>query len=523
MTVLISIGLIVLLFLIPFLTGNIYSLVFRKKTLGIIETYLTGMAIMYAALFAVQLLVVKLKFDFADVTKLYHIVFCVFIILGIASLLWKLFKEKSVFMDVLWSKKAMLIYALILVQGILYIALKNPYFEDNALLETARITMNTGTIYEYNAFSMEVAQAGFPLSNKLMLLPVFYAYLCTTFGISTAVLFNFVLPVVTFVSFYLVMCLWVQRLGEKHNVSWQMLLLMLIWIVQVGDGWSHSTAFRILHTGYSGEAIFFGVLFAYALYAIKNKCYLISLVCLVTFPGLVKYDLILDFMKGFPGYWKEGLAYSGMAAVFLIAAIYYVVTHKKFSAHLLNPNLTICLSFSEIWNKVMEKENVRWHKAASGAVLLGLLLMCGNMTVISGATQWRSNLYGAPEEEYELLESLAEAKGEEPVLVMAYDELNRWICRLDFDILPVVGYDLGATKAKWYSYEAYDEAHVKLWETVQYIPPEVEENLAELKEIIPMDYIVLKRITQEDPFRENKDLECVRKTSSYMAYLVDKK
>lgn len=523
MTVLVSISVIALFFLVPFLAGNIYSVVFRKKTIGIAGLYLSGMAIVYALLFVLQLAIIKLKLDFAKVSKLYHLFFLIFLTLGTLCFLWKLFKQKNVTWDIIWSKKAIFIYALIVLQGVLYIALKNPYFENNALLETTKITMETGTIYEYNAFTKQVAAAGFPLSNKLMFLPVLYAYISNTFGINPSILFNFVVPVVTFLSFYLVMNLWVQKLGKEHNISWKMLLLVLVWTIQAGDAWSHSTAFRVLHTGYMGEAIFFGIIFAYALYSIENKCYFISLVCLLTFPGLIKYDAVFDFIKGFGGYWKEAATYSGMLVIFIIAAVYYVVSRKKISTHLLNLNLTICFAFSEIRNRVMKKETAKWHRIASGTVLVLLLLMCGNLTVISDATQWRSNSYGAPKEEYELLESLATEEKEEPLRIMAYDEVNRWICRLDFNILPVVGYDFGGEDIGWYSYETYDERHTKLWETIRYSTVDMEDKLMELKEEIPMDYIIVRRITKEIPIQNNKEIQCVQKTASYLVYSVDKK
>lgn len=523
MTVLVSACLIALFFIIPYLAGNVYSLLFRKKTMGIISTYVSGMAIIYASLFVLQLAIIKLRFNFTDVTKIYPILFGVFIVLGSLCFVWKLCKEKSVLWDVVWSKKTIWIYAIIVLQGILYIFLKNPYFENNALLETTKVTMETGTIYEYNAFTGGEAVAGFPLSNKLMFLPMLYAYICSTFSISPVVLFNFIVPVVTFVSFYLVMNLWVQKLGEKHKVDGTMLLLFLVWIVQVGDSWSHSTAFRILHTGYMGEAIFFGVLFTYALYAIRNKCYFISVVCLLTFPGLIKYDAVFDFIKGFGGYWREGITYGGMLVIYIIALVYYINTHKKTSLHLLNLNLTIALSFAEIWMKVMRKESVKRRKAVGGFLLLGLLLMCGNMTFISGATQWRSNLYGAPKAEYELLKSIAADNEEADLKLMAHDELLCWVRRLDFEMVPVVGYDLGGNGIEWYSYETYDERHVELWESVHYVSADMEAELMKLKEDIPMDYIVVKRITELVPIYDNPELKCVYKTPSYLVYSVDKK
>ena len=405
----------------------------------------------------------------------------------------------------------------------LYIGLKNPYFENNALLETAKVTLETGTIYEFNAFTGKEAVAGFPLSNKLIFLPVFYAYISKVFGVNASVLLNFVVPAVTFISFYLGMFLWVQRLGEETQIKWENLLLMLIWILQIGDGWSHSTSFQILHSGYTGEALFFGVLAAYALYSIKNRSYFIALVCVCTFPGLIKYDAVFDFLKGLNEYRKEGAMYGGMLLVYILALVYYVLRYKKISAHLLNLNLTICLSAMEIRNKVVCKGSTRLRKMINGAVVLLLLLMCGNIMLISNATDWRSNVYGVTQDEYKLLEKLASDNEGSSIKVMATDDLAKWIKRSEFEIEPVVGYDLGGKGVWWYSYEKYDENHQSLWQNVNHATVDMEQELMFLKEEIEMDYVIVKRITEIVPIRENDELKCVYETPSYLVYSVDKK
>ncbi len=523
MTALVSGGVVLLFILIPYLTGNAYGFVFRKKTMGIVSTYLSGVAIVYALLTVIQLIVVKFKFNFNETVNVYHILFIACGVLGSIGLVLRICKDKAVKWDVLLSKKSIWILGLIVCQGILYIVLKNPYFENNALLETTGITMETGTVYEYNAFTGKEVLVGFPLSNKLIFLPVFYAYISTVFGVNQAVLFNFVIPVVTFLSFYLVMLLWVQRLGEEHRVKWEMLLLMLLWIVQVGDGWSHSTAFRILHSGYTGEAIFFGVIMAYALYAIKNKCYLIALTCVCTFPGLIKYDAVFDFIKSINEYRKEGAMYGGMLLVYILAIVFYVIKYKRISAHLLNLILTTSLTAAKLWENLVVAKQSRIEKVINGTVVLGLLLMCGNMMLVSNTTEWRSNVYGATQDEYELLEKL-DAENEDGVIkVVACDELARWIKRLDLDIEPVIGYDLGGKGVWWYSYEEYDESHTRLWQNVNYATADMEQELMLLKDEIEMDYIVVKRITELVPIYGNDELECVYETPSYLVYSVDKK
>ena len=119
MTALVSVGMIILLFLIPFLVGNIYSAVLRKKDMGIARLYLSGLVIMYAGLFIMQLAVVKFRFDFAKMELCYHIYFVALIVLGLVALCVNVVLRRKVKFDLIWSKKAILIYGLIVLQGFL--------------------------------------------------------------------------------------------------------------------------------------------------------------------------------------------------------------------------------------------------------------------------------------------------------------------------------------------------------------------------------------------------------------------
>ena len=159
MTTLTIIGLILLFMIVPYLVGNVYGFVFRKKEMGIVSTYLAGMAIIYALLTILQFAIIKFKFNFMEVTKIYSVVFIACAVLGVTSLIIRFVKQKAIYWDVELSKKSIWILGMILLQGVLYIGLKTPYFEDNALLETARVTLDTGSIYEYNAFSGMKTQA----------------------------------------------------------------------------------------------------------------------------------------------------------------------------------------------------------------------------------------------------------------------------------------------------------------------------------------------------------------------------
>lgn len=522
MTTLTIIGLILLFMFVPYLVGNIYSFVFRKKEMGIVSTYLAGMAVVYALLTVLQFAIIKLKFNFAEVTRVYNILFIVCAVLGVAALVLRGIKDKALRWDVEVSKKSIWIFGMILLQGILYIGLKNPYFEDNALLETARVTLETGTVYEYNAFTGIKAQAGFPLSNKLMFLPMLYAYVSAFSGVDLALMFNFVMPAVTFISFYMVMLLWVQKLSKDCGQKWELWMFLLVWIVQVGDGFNHSTAFRVLHSGYTGEAIFFGVLFTYALYAIKNKGYLIAAVSVVTFPGLIKYDLLIEFAKNFDDYWKAAVLSGGMLLIYILSIVYRVVKCKKAEVEMLNVNLMIVHSVTRIWENIVESENKVYTRYLRVGLILLVLLLCGNIMVISNATEWRNNQYGIEKEEYEILQML-DANSDIGIQLAACDEIVKWIKRMGVQVDPVIGYDLGSQKVDWYSYEKYDENHTKLWQSINYPTSNMEQDLNSLMNEIDMDYVVIKYVTDYAPVWDGEWIKCIYDSQDYLVYFVDKK
>ena len=106
MTVLVIAGLILLFIIVPYLTGNVYGFVFRKKEMGIVSTYLAGMTILYAMLMLIQFFVIKFKFNLAETAKVYNVLFVVCVVLGAIAFGMRLLKEQSVYLDVSISKRS---------------------------------------------------------------------------------------------------------------------------------------------------------------------------------------------------------------------------------------------------------------------------------------------------------------------------------------------------------------------------------------------------------------------------------
>lgn len=524
MTILKVIGIIILFFILPFLTGNLYSLIFRKKKIGAIEDYFRGMICIYAGLFALQLFIIKLQFDFEKVTKLYHLYFALMGIGGLIAFIIRFFGEKREKVCSFKKKSSLILFGLILIQGILYIVVKNPYFENNALWETTRTILESGTLYECDAFTGEWTALGFPLSNKLMFLPVLYAYLSKIFGIKIHLIFNFVLPFVTFLSYYMVMHLWSKHLVKDYQIPYGRSMLCIIFLTQIGDFWTETTAFRVLHSGYMGEAIFFGGIFLYALYEIKNKCYSIVAISLLTIPGLMKYDLFFDFLKEIPKYFRQYVYGGGMLAVYIVAGIYLIGRQKKIKSELLNLNLTIAILLCAVWEKAFQSTWHRWKKWCSVVVVAAVLLLSGNLTFISLETEFRSNVFGMEKEEYELLCTLEENADDKTQLwVQGHTQFSKWIRRAGNRTKTKMARNIEAESSLRYSFEPFDEREEILWYALNHPTDFMEENLMEAAKGVPMDYLVIEKITDILPIQENEKFQYVFATSSYLVYQVDKR
>lgn len=524
MTIIKTLGVILVFFFLPFFVGNIYNFVLKNRKSVAIETYFRGMICLYAGLLFIQLFVAKFGWNFSKTVLIYHIYFLFAGVLGGLLFIRNLLREQRKCKKVFAEKKVWILYLLILIQGILYIGLKNPYFENNALWETARTVLETQTIYECDAFTGQTVAAGFPISNQLMFLPVLYAYISQTFNIELHVIFNFIMPVVTFLGYYSVMHLWCQKLSESDRFSYSRILGCILLLTQVGDFWTETTAFRVLHSGYMGEAIFFGGIFLYAIYELKNRRYIIPVVSVITIPGLIKYDLFFDFIKEFPKYHRQYVYAGGMLAIYMISCIYLVWKYRKMKMELLNYNLIIGIALCEMWDMICRKKKEKYQKISGAILLFCVILLSGNMTFLSYQTEFRSNVYGADKEEYELLCTLEELTDDEEVLwVQGHTEFSKWIRRVGKKTKTSIAANIEADSTLRYSFEKMDESTAVLWDALNHPANSMESDLLECVEKVPMDYIVMKRITDSLPIQDNLYFRYAFATSSYLVYQVDKR
>ncbi len=506
-----------------YLAGSVYNTFIMKKNRGTVSSCLTGLIFLLFYLFIIQLFVVKMDWTFRQTSRCYTAFFLAIVLLGtIARFVmhkrgYKYENKHQV------TKKEVILYVIIVLQGILCIGLKNPYFKDNGLMEMTKVILDTDSIYDYNAFTGVVCLKGFPLSNKLMVMPQLYAYLSDIFGLEVSLLYNYAIPILTFISYYAVMILCCKKMEEESQIAWQRLLFAVILLTQLGDYWTQTVSFRVLHSGYMGEAVLLGIIVPFIIYEIKNNSYSICMLSIFSVPLLIKYDTIFELIMDFSYYLGQAGYHGGMWILYVISVLWLFFGKHGNKMEILNVNLTISYCLCQLWNWICTQKKDKRVKVLSGCFVTLVLLLSGNLTFVSDATEWRSNVYGAEKEEYQVLSYIAnEAYDGDVLKVMACAEVNQWINRLDLPIDTVVGHDMDTLEVGWYSYEEYDANYTRLWENINQVTNNLELELMELIDLIEMDYIILNNATDILPIRDNERIQYCFQTPSYTVYSVDK-
>ena len=87
-----------------------------------------------------------------------------------------------------------------------------------------------------------------------------------------------------------------------------------------------------------------------------------------------------------------------------------------------------------------------------------------------------------------------EAKGQDGVpVILASEEANKWIRRMDTEMQPLVGYSRDGYYISWYSYEAYSDEALQAREAVNMYPDYPISAFREFISDVRCDYIIFKR------------------------------
>ena len=76
------------------------------------------------------------------------------------------------------------------------------YLRDDFMLATVRTTLHTGRIYEYNPITSQPYNVGLINSKRIIMLPIYYSFLSSFYGIRDSMLLYLILTLQTILCVY---------------------------------------------------------------------------------------------------------------------------------------------------------------------------------------------------------------------------------------------------------------------------------------------------------------------------------
>ena len=267
-------GLLIIIAL-PYMSGYMLKTLFNKRETGQIETYLMGFFLVFliqGAYFAVGDLFLETAFD--GLCSGFNIVIVVIAVLFVISVVVNLVlgrdrdrEDRAVYRQKLKKEDWILLALMLVVAAFVCARVLGivDYLRDDYMLPTVRTTLKSGSINVINPIISRPYDAGLITSKKFITLPVYYAYLCRTFGFDTIILLYVIITLQTVACTYLSCMLF---MGPVLRIRAKMYIygIFLGAVMLSGDYYMQSSGARLLWSGYNGNTIATAVMLPYVLY-----------------------------------------------------------------------------------------------------------------------------------------------------------------------------------------------------------------------------------------------------------------
>ncbi|MCQ2519439.1 MAG: hypothetical protein MJ107_02790 [Lachnospiraceae bacterium] len=491
--------LIAVLIAVPYILGTALTIIFGdRSTRGNIR-WVIGILFCLAYFFGCLLISLRLDSDLAALCKLFAIFTASFVVGSIPVVIFGFSKNK---VRVLHYDKKILTW---LIPGILLglfsiFALKSDYSND-ITLETINTTLLSGKLYEYSSLLGTKAEVGYPIFNKLEILPMLYACLAKMFRVEAGFIVGCTAPVISYISNLFIM--WevaTLLVKDKHKNLFMIFHLLIL----IAGTYLPTTAIPVtvgqplLRQGYSGYAFAYGVLIPAMVLVLLQKRYTLAGMFLIPLLGLVKLDRIFfAFKVFFTSY--ELTNYAGkLFVLYYMAVIWWIIRRKNKvyvkRATLLSGSALICTTLVDMYEYFEEKKTF--------PVFAGfLILACCSFMPYKGA----EFAFGKGFNYEELLAD------KEQVTIWAPEPIMEAARRENAKILPVYGRDLYSDLLRGTNYEEYhdEEFLVYAMDVISrqlyhdfYIEDLLVPNLSSNTSLNKVDVIVLRTATLSVPFND---------------------
>ncbi len=199
--------------------------------------------------------------------------------------------------------------------------------------EIVATALTDGDIYIHSAFTGEVMQAGLPIFDKVLIMPMFYATVCRLMHLPYRVLAGLVTTIVFFGNLSLVYRLTSRYYPEERDKR-QAFLCVYLFILFVSTylptiGVPVTLGYAILRMGYSGWAAAYGLVIPLALSFFSRKQIISGLITLSALAGLIRLDRIFFLLKD-AGNSLTAVNLAGkLAFLYIIAVVVTVILNLR--------------------------------------------------------------------------------------------------------------------------------------------------------------------------------------------------
>lgn len=482
--------LFLLVLVAPLLTGSLVAFLLREKNFGYVEKYASGFISLIGVLLAVVLVMLKLDKSFAWLSTVFLICVAGLSVLGLAFLgkpAKSTFRRQQLYFIV----PAVLLWA----YAVLYLA---PSYINDDSFEIVANSVATNTIFEYSSMTGQKMVNGLPIFSKIYVMPVFEAVLCSTFKVPMWLVGGILIPTIV----YVVNLFLMYRIGKELKASnLPMYMITYLLILMNGtylpaNGIPVTAGYAILREGYSGYAVFFGLVLPLLVLLALKKRFLYAAVTALPVVSLVKLDRVFYALKE-PITSFESMNSAGkLVGLFIVSAvailIVYAMTQEKVS-----PWIVFCPSAMVSYAVVRLGEFVQ-----KGAKKIAF---CIGVAAIIMSTSYFSTFSDAVSRSEEAITKEAARQAISTIddfdfCLYAPMDIMAAARRLDGRVKTLVGRDIETTYLQGADYESHSEyrtdyyhymLNYSLYNTNSYLVEHTEGEIMRQAKLEGMKYLVL--------------------------------
>lgn len=332
------IGLLVIIIL-PIIYGAFISVLFKNTESRWSVLYASGFVAMILALLVSTLVALKIDANLHIGSLIYFAILGIGALVSLPFVIISIRQKKMPKLAFNLDKRNLFFLVPAVILGIIAIFVYVPSYINDNTWEIVTTTLYSGSIYEYSSMTgkaMELGTAGLPIFNKINVMPLFYSYFASVFGLDMWLLGGIVVPAIVYIVNLSLVYQIAKEIVPSIDKAFFMVLYMIIMMagtyLPIG-GIPVTVGYAILREGYSGYAICYGILAPLILWWILKKRYMSAVILGTSFVSLVRIDrivyAILEPIKSFTQINMAGKLVAMTLVSFIAAVILKVVKKEK--------------------------------------------------------------------------------------------------------------------------------------------------------------------------------------------------